>query len=441
MRALGLILCGLGASVRRAVTASLMLAVGLLLRLALRSPLLVSLAFVPSLASARAIGISSNQCLGCHGSGQNVTAISVAPLPFSPGATVTVTVSINGSGANGGLFLAASHGLFTLIPAQSTRLFNNQVLHSTPRAASAGKVTFEVSWTAPTTPGAVDFEVYTVMGNANGSNTGDAAGLAQRSFFFGCAGTTYYRDNDRDGVGATTSGSTINCAVPPGYSTLGTDCDDGNPLVKPGAVEACNGADDNCNGQIDEGLTSVATWPDADNDGYGAANGSAMTGCAGGNRAPNNLDCNDLDPALRPGTTEVCNFRDDDCDGQYDEGVYAKCGVGWCLRTGTSCDSASCTPAPPLTERCNRIDDDCDGLNDEGDLCAAGQVCLVGECIGGVAMVDAGTAPVMDAGSAAADAGVAAPDAGTPEPVPARSCAAVPGLLPLTLLLLLRRRR
>ena len=410
------------------------------------------LVFVSSLASARAGGITTTQCTGCHGGGQNTTSIAVSPSTFSPGATVTVTVTISGNGSNGGLYLQANGGLFTLVPGQSTRLFNNEVLHSSPKGSSAGKVTFDVLWTAPTTPGAVDFDVYTVMGNSNGSNSGDAAGAAQKSFLYGCAGTTYFRDLDRDGVGAAASGTAINCAVPLGYAVLGTDCDDANPLVKPGAIEACNGADDNCNGQIDEGLTSVTTWPDADKDGYGAANGTPMTGCTGsGNRAPNNLDCNDIDPALHPGATEICNYRDDDCDGQYDEGVFAKCGVGWCQSKGSSCEPSSCTPNTPLTERCNKIDDDCNGVIDDGTTCPAGQLCMLGECIGGMSMpVDAGApdsgvevdAGVADSGtSSSSDAGVVVVDAGvvTPEPAPL-SCAAAPGLWPLAALLFLRRR-
>jgi cysteine-rich repeat protein len=37
------------------------------------------------------------------------------------------------------------------------------------------------------------------------------------------------------------------------------DCNDANPAVHPGAVELCNGIDDNCNGQIDEGCPPTPT--------------------------------------------------------------------------------------------------------------------------------------------------------------------------------------
>jgi len=47
------------------------------------------------------------------------------------------------------------------------------------------------------------------------------------------------------------------------------DCDDHNPEVYPGAEETCNGMDDNCDGQIDEGLPTVTGYVDSDEDGYG----------------------------------------------------------------------------------------------------------------------------------------------------------------------------
>jgi hypothetical protein len=45
------------------------------------------------------------------------------------------------------------------------------------------------------------------------------------------------------------------------------DCDDGDPFVNPDATEVCNGADDDCDGDIDEGVldTNPACGPGATN--------------------------------------------------------------------------------------------------------------------------------------------------------------------------------
>jgi hypothetical protein len=69
----------------------------------------------------------------------------------------------------------------------------------------------------------------------------------------------FYADVDGDGYGA---GAPVSLCygtnTPGGYSTVGGDCVDNNPSIKPGAVEICgNSIDDNCNGLIDENCTAV----------------------------------------------------------------------------------------------------------------------------------------------------------------------------------------
>ena len=97
-------------------------------------------------------------------------------------------------------------------------------------------------------------------------------------------------------------------------------------------------------------------------------------------------DCNDSDPTVHPGAPEVCNLKDDNCDGTIDEGVkstfYADVdGDGYgdassstaacsapagTVADATDCDDATATVHPGATEACNGIDDDCDTLIDEG---------------------------------------------------------------------------
>ena len=78
--------------------------------------------------------------------------------------------------------------------------------------------------------------------------------------------TTYYIDGDGDGYGNPDI-SIASCDVPAGFVVDGTDCDDGNPYAfDPNAEEVCDTVDNNCDGQIDEGVTTTY-WYDNDRDG------------------------------------------------------------------------------------------------------------------------------------------------------------------------------
>ncbi len=74
-------------------------------------------------------------------------------------------------------------------------------------------------------------------------------------------GQTWYKDSDNDGYSNGTV--LISCTKPAGYKSASQltqtsgDCNDNNAAIRPGATETCNGVDDNCNGQIDEGLADL----------------------------------------------------------------------------------------------------------------------------------------------------------------------------------------
>ena len=104
----------------------------------------------------------------------------------------------------------------------------------------------------------------------------------------------------------------------------GTDCNDDDPNIHPGATELCDGVDSNCSGDTE----------DADADGYAANDGSCMGGPIPA------TDCNDHDASVHPGVTERCNGRDDDCDGIVDDPpAGAECA------SGMTCFAGACSTA------------------------------------------------------------------------------------------------
>jgi hypothetical protein len=129
---------------------------------------------------------------------------------------------------------------------------------------------------------------------------------------------TYYQDDDGDSYG-NASVSQQACTKPQGYVTDNTDCNDNNAVINPGASEICDGIDNNCNGQIDEGV-KTSWYRDADGDGYGNPSASTPACTQPTGYVANNRDCNDGNANINPGKAEICgNGIDDNCDGQIDE--------------------------------------------------------------------------------------------------------------------------
>jgi hypothetical protein len=194
--------------------------------------------------------------------------------------------------------------------------------------------------------------------------------------------SSFYADADGDGFG---TGSAVSaCSAPAGHTATAGDCNDACASCRPGGTETCNGADDDCDGSVDDGVL-LSFYVDADGDGFGT--GSVVSACsAPAGHTATAGDCNDGCASCRPGGTETCNGADDDCDGATDDGVtttfyldadgdtYGRTDrttqactqpAGHAARGG-DCDDASSTANPGATEICDGRDNDCDGGNDEG---------------------------------------------------------------------------
>ncbi|MBI5055620.1 MAG: DUF4215 domain-containing protein [Nitrospirae bacterium] len=133
-------------------------------------------------------------------------------------------------------------------------------------------------------------------------------------------------DNDCNG---TTDDQWV-CSDNDGDGFIGRDdCNDGDPAINPSAVEVCDGIDNNCDGQTDEGVTTQY-FIDRDGDGYGDPYMS-IDACSPPSfeYVPNSSDCDDSRSDIHPGTDEVCDGNDNNCNGQIDDNCYS-CGNGIC---------------------------------------------------------------------------------------------------------------
>lgn len=206
-----------------------------------------------------------------------------------------------------------------------------------------------------------------------------------------------------------------------GY-TEDVDCDDSNPNINPGATEQCNSADDNCDGQIDEGVMGTF-YPDADKDGFGN-DASPISLC---NIQPGLIedggDCNDADASINPNGTEICDGQDNNCDDQIDEGTIVTlyrdedgdgygqdgtgvegCPNGTDAEAGGDCNDFDAAQYPGAREICgDGIVNDCDATESDAIASCTGE--LEGGIVAGLAYAFVGAESGSYAGYAVGSAG------------------------------------
>ncbi|MBO6934902.1 MAG: hypothetical protein JJ863_08000 [Deltaproteobacteria bacterium] len=243
----------------------------------------------------------------------------------------------------------------------------------------------------PTTVGDrdVDGDGHIDAACCNGDTCGDDCADRLPDFFGGATETCDLRDQDCDGnvdEGVTVmlyedldgdlygdDTEILACAGSARTSTSNIDCEAAEPRTHGAQVEVCDGIDNDCDDNVDEDTVTFPWYPDTDGDGFGDPSETPIVACAppdGHSQLP--LDCDDDDGTLYPAADELCNARDDNCDGiagfiiapgdteDDDRDGYPDEGCG-----GNDCDDRDPFNYPGGLELCDGLDNDCDGTIDE----------------------------------------------------------------------------
>jgi hypothetical protein len=160
---------------------------------------------------------------------------------------------------------------------------------------------------------------YTIVGTSN-SHNGDVTGNHGANDYWivklsGMLPLVFYTDADSDGYGDANDPGISSCSPIAGKVMDNTDCDDSNAGVH----------------------EPLLYFVDADHDGYGSTVPQYLCALPPPiGFSANNTDCDDANAAISPGTAEICNGIDDNCDGQIDEGRLV-----WQISHGGSAEDAA----------------------------------------------------------------------------------------------------
>lgn len=209
--------------------------------------------------------------------------------------------------------------------------------------------------------------------------------------------STYYTDADKDTHGSASATGVVACpSAPPSDSVISKDdCNDNDASIYTGALELCDGKDNDCDQTIDDGAVQGTFYQDADGDGYGNPSVKTTSCTQPSGYSSNSKDCNDASAAINPSAVEVCDGKDNDCNGTSDvnatnattyykdldgdgygvnSSTVKECSQpgGYAVRGG-DCNDQSLTINPSATELCDGFDNDCDLLTDDADPSVVGQ--------------------------------------------------------------------
>ena len=195
-------------------------------------------------------------------------------------------------------------------------------------------------------------------------------------------------DDDTDGQTDEGLTRSITCGTGVCGASATQTCNAGNwvgtcsPNSGNARQEVADSADNDCDGQVDNGFSSFTFYLDTDGDDFGQGDARIQSSIPQGQYSALVAgDCRPGDKSSYPGATELCDGNDNNCNNLPDdvENIKTQCydvadrkyaGVGACSYGYYTClgdkFSDSCTgDVAPIAEICDGLDNDCNGQTDE----------------------------------------------------------------------------